>query len=197
MDVEGRATARDARGGRGVGSVADVVILNGGSSSGKSSIARCLQDALPSPWLRFSIDDLIDAMPDAMLNEHRGLQFGNDGSVRPGSAFRALESAWMHGIAEMARRGAGVIVDDAFVSGMDARDRWQASLDGVDVLWVGVFCDPDVAAARERERGDRIVGMAVSQAIAVHVGMTYDVTVDTSEASSESCARVVARRLAG
>ena len=175
----------------------DVVILNGGSSSGKSSIARCLQDALPSPWLRFSIDDLIDAMPKAMLREDSGLKLGSDGSVRPGRAFRALESAWMHGIAEMVRRGVRVIVDDAFVSGTDARDRWRASLEGVDVLWVGVYCDPDVVAARERERGDRIAGMATSQATAVHVGMTYDVTVDTSSASPESCARVIVRRLVG
>jgi chloramphenicol 3-O phosphotransferase len=103
----------------------------------------------------------------------------------------------MLGIAEMARRGARVIVEDAFVSGLDARDRWRASLEGLAVLWVGVFCDPAVAAARERARGDRVVGMAAAQAEAVHVGMTYDVTVDTSETSPARCARVVARRLAG
>lgn len=175
----------------------DVVILNGGSSSGKSSLARSLQAALPSPWLRFGIDDLIDAMPDAMLNGDGGIEFGSDGSVRPGDAFRALETTWMHGVAEMARRGASVIVEDAFVSGLDARDRWRASLEGLSVLWVGVFCDPTVATARERERGDRVAGMAAAQAEAVHVGMTYDVTVDTSVASPERCAQVVARRLAG
>lgn len=174
-----------------------VVVLNGGSSSGKSSMARCLQDALPSPWLRFSIDDLIGAMPEAMVQAEGGLELGSDGSVRPGDAFRALESAWMLGIAEMARRGARVIVEDAFVSGLDARDRWRASLEGLAVLWVGVFCDPAVAAARERARGDRVAGMAAAQAEAVHVGMTYDVTVDTSETSPARCARVVARRLAG
>nr|WP_246197456.1 chloramphenicol phosphotransferase CPT family protein [Cytobacillus depressus] len=35
----------------------DLIILNGGSSSGKSTIAKCLQNLLPRPWLRFSIDD--------------------------------------------------------------------------------------------------------------------------------------------
>lgn len=36
-----------------------VVVLNGGSSSGKSSIARCLQDQLASTWMALGVDDLI------------------------------------------------------------------------------------------------------------------------------------------
>lgn len=40
-----------------------VIVLNGGSSSGKSSLARALQEVLPEPWLRLGVDDLIDAMP--------------------------------------------------------------------------------------------------------------------------------------
>ena len=28
-----------------------VIVLNGGSSSGKSAIARCLQAILPQPWI--------------------------------------------------------------------------------------------------------------------------------------------------
>jgi len=38
-------------------------VLNGGSSSGKSGIARCLQAILPDPWLAFGVDTLIQAMP--------------------------------------------------------------------------------------------------------------------------------------
>ncbi|MGH3152740.1 MAG: phosphotransferase-like protein [Streptosporangiaceae bacterium] len=34
-----------------------VIVLNGGSSSGKTVIARCLQAILPRPWLRLSVDD--------------------------------------------------------------------------------------------------------------------------------------------
>src|SRR4029079_8988236 len=33
--------------------VTQVIVLNGGSSSGKSGIARCLQAILPDPWLAF------------------------------------------------------------------------------------------------------------------------------------------------
>jgi len=37
----------------------EVIVLNGVSSSGKTSIARCLQSMLTTPWLLLGIDDLI------------------------------------------------------------------------------------------------------------------------------------------
>ncbi|TYS86105.1 phosphotransferase-like protein [Rossellomorea aquimaris] len=173
----------------------DIIILNGGSSSGKTTIAKCLQNTSTASWLRFSIDDLIEAMPDAMLKKDSGIKLDEDGSVRPGTEFRALESAWRHGLGEMARRGARIIIDDVFLSGIEARKRWEISLDGLQVLWVGVMCDPTVAAVREREREDRIEGMAVSQAAAVHEGMQYDISVDTSKTSPEECARMIERKI--
>ena len=39
-----------------------VIVLNGGSSSGKSGIARCLQAVLPDTWLTFGTDTLVEAM---------------------------------------------------------------------------------------------------------------------------------------
>ncbi|MGM0853430.1 MAG: chloramphenicol phosphotransferase CPT family protein [Bacillota bacterium] len=173
----------------------DMIILNGGSSSGKTTIAKCLQNSSIVSWLRFSIDDLIEAMPDAMLKKDSGIKLGEDGSVSPGSEFRALESAWRHGMGEMARRGARIIIDDVFISGIEARKRWEISLDGLQVLWVGIMCDPTVATARERERGDRIEGMAVSQAATVHAGMDYDITVDTTKASPDDCALMIERKI--
>ena len=59
----------------------DVIILNGGSSSGKTTLAKHLQNSLSAPWLRFSIDDLVDALPHAMVDENGGITFGSDGSV--------------------------------------------------------------------------------------------------------------------
>ena len=36
-----------------------VIVLNGGSSSGKSAIVQCLQEILPDPWLSLSVDTLV------------------------------------------------------------------------------------------------------------------------------------------
>lgn len=173
----------------------NIIILNGGSSSGKTTLSKNLQNSLPEPWLRFSIDDLIESMPESMLQEDSGIKLGEDGSVSPGIKFQKLEAAWMHGIGEMARKGAKIIIDDVFLSGVEARKRWEFALEGQQVIWVGVFCDPDVAASREKERRDRIEGMALSQAKVVHEGMHYDISVDTSKNSPKECAQLINQRL--
>jgi chloramphenicol 3-O phosphotransferase len=63
-----------------------VIVLNGGSSSGKSTIARCLQDRLPSPWLVLGVDDLIGAMPRNAIAEGSRLALGAHGEVVTGPA---------------------------------------------------------------------------------------------------------------
>lgn len=95
----------------------------------------------------------------------------------------------------MARAGAGVIIDDVFLDGAVSQQRTSEHLEGLEVLWVGVHCAPDVAAARERARGDRPAGMAVGQAAAVHRGVVYDLVVDSSTASPEECASIIAARV--
>lgn len=165
-----------------------VIVLNGGSSSGKSGIVRCLQAVLPEPWLALGVDQLVDAMPAGQQN---GIEFTPDGGVNVGPEFRALEVAWMAGIAAMVREGAKVIIDDVFLSGAESQQRWREALDGLEVLWVGVRCDGEVAAGRELARGDRVSGMAASQADVVHEGVAYDLVVDTTRTESLAAAREI------
>lgn len=173
-----------------------VIVLNGGSSAGKSEIARSLQDVLSEPWLAFGVDTLIEAMPSGLLTAEAGIVFGSNGQVSPGPLFGRLEDAWMHGLAAMARAGARVIIDDVFLSGAKAQSRWRKALQGLDVLWVGVRCDVGVAEMREAARGERIPGMARSQALIVHADVFYDVEVDTTSETALDCARQIAARLA-
>ncbi|MFE9434100.1 chloramphenicol phosphotransferase CPT [Streptomyces sp. NPDC006640] len=174
-----------------------VIVLNGGSSSGKSGIARCLQAVLPDPWLALGTDTLVDAMPAAMRASDTGIDFAPDGEVIVGPEFRTLEAAWIEGIAAMARAGARIIVDEVFLGGPASQRRWHDALHDLPVLWIGVHCDATVAAGRELARGDRPIGMAASQANTVHRGVTYDVEIDTSHTESIECARVIAARVVG
>ena len=162
-----------------------MIVLNGGSSSGKSGIVRCLQAELPEPWLALGVDVLVDAIPA------RTIEFAPDGGVNVGSEFRTLELAWMAGVAAMVRQGARVIIDDVFLSGAASQQRWRDALDGLEVLWVGVRCDTEVAAGRELARGDRVAGMAASQAGVVHEGVVYDLVVDTTRTESLAAAREI------
>jgi chloramphenicol 3-O phosphotransferase len=52
-----------------------------------------------------------------------------------------------------------------------------------------------VAAGREVARGDRVPGMAASQAGLVHQGVRYDLEVDTTRAESLACAHDIAARV--
>ena len=170
-------------------------MLNGGSSSGKSGIVRCLQAVLPDPWLAFGVDTLIEAMPASMQTSDAGIEFTSDGQVNVGPQFRTLQAAWMEGVAAMVRAGARVVIDDVFLGGAASQQHWRKTLAGLDVLWVGVRCDSAVAAGREVARGDRIQGMAASQAEVVHRGVVYDLEVDTTHTESLVCAQTIAAHI--
>ncbi|MGW0117660.1 chloramphenicol phosphotransferase CPT [Streptomyces sp. NPDC003327] len=172
-----------------------VIVLNGGSSSGKSGIVRCLQEVLPGAWMAFGVDSFVDALPARMQASDDGIVFDADGGVSVGAEFRALEAAWTAGLVAMVRAGARIVVDDVFLGGAASQERWRKALDGLDVLWVGVRCDAAVAAGREVARGDRVRGMAVQQADLVHEGVVYDLEIDTARTESWDCARAVADRV--
>lgn len=172
-----------------------VIVLNGGSSSGKSSIARCLQEVLPGPWLSLGVDDLIEALPPSLTGSGAGITFGQHGEVAVDDRYREAEAAWMTGVAAMARAGARIIFDDVFLGGGASQQRVRGYLAGLEVLWAGVRCDAGIASGREAARGDRVTGMAASQAEIVHQGVVYDVEVDTGHARPLDCAMVIAARV--
>ena len=175
-----------------------VIVLNGGSSSGKSSIATCLQRRLEGTWLTLGIDDLIRAMSHGPADTTAGgtLEFTSDGSVVVGAAFRRAETGWSEGLAAMARAGTDLIIDEVFLGGGESQARLRTALMGLSVVWVGVQCQPVVAEARELQRADRNIGMARHQAERVHRGVEYDVVVDTSETAPDDCAAAIVAWLA-
>jgi chloramphenicol 3-O phosphotransferase len=173
----------------------EVIVLNGGSSSGKSSLATCLQAQLDGTWLVLGIDDLIRALSHGPLDTSAGgtLDITPEGSVVVGDAFRAAELAWYEGLAAMARAGTGLIIDEVFLGGGASQARLRTALQGLAVLWVGVRCNAAVSAARELQRADRHIGMARDQADRVHRGVRYDMVVETDDAAPDDCAGAIVR----
>lgn len=70
----------------------------------------------------------------------------------------------------MAQAGARNIVDEVLLGGAASHQRWKKALSALRVLWIGVRRDSAVTAGREIARGDRVTGMAASQAEVVHQG---------------------------
>ena len=75
------------------------------------------------------------------------------------------------------RAGNNMIVDDVLLPA--ELDEYRELLAPFHLSVVGVFAPLEVLEQRERERGDRMVGLARWQHRRVHDGVTYDFTVDT------------------
>lgn len=189
----------------------EVIVLNGASSSGKTTLAVALQDVVDGTWLIFGIDTLISAIPLKLLDLHEdatigarprqhevregGISFDADGEITVGTEFQRLEAAWLKGLASIAATGTRLILDEVFLDGAQSQARLRQSLAGRNVAWVGVMCDADVAARRERDRGDRVVGGFERQAKRVHEGVHYDLVVDTSSQPPDEIAQQIAEHI--
>ena len=97
-------------------------------------------------------------------------------------------------VAALAAEGNDLIVDDVMLE--DELADYRRLLSDFDVSVVGVYASLDVLEARERQRGDRMIGLARGQFDLVHKGKDYDFTVDTSTATAMDCAKAIKACLA-
>src|SRR5690606_37269056 len=94
------------------GTHAQVIVLNGGSSSGKSSIARALQELLPGIWLTFGVDTLIEALPGRGDSMKSGISYHPGGAVTVTEEYTQLEDAWYSALQALSKAGANIILDE-------------------------------------------------------------------------------------
>jgi len=167
-----------------------VIVLNGGSSAGKTTLGRRLQSAFPDTWLLLGIDLLIWTLPPEMINDANGLSV-HDGVINRGDLFMSLYGGFQTAVGALARSGVNVLLDDLTLEGVADQQRWNDALQGLDVLWVGVRCAPAIAAEREVKRQTRLPGIARHQAESVHLGVRYDVEVDTGVLNPREAISVV------
>jgi len=165
-----------------------VLVLNGTSSAGKSSLAQALQGALSEPHLHVALD-AFRAMepPDYWL----GLD-------------TATTLRWVAGlcgamhatVAAFAQSGQHVIFDTA-LDRVSVVQSLHADLGHLGFSLIGVHCALDELERRETARGDRPSGLARRQFATIHAGRTYDFSVDTTRASATACAAEIAAWLEG
>ena len=183
-----------------------VVILNGTSSAGKSTILQMFCAARASVgdlWIPIGTDDFNAKLPEQWFSagDFEG-PYCRDGvrlepaaggvQVRVGDVGRRLQSAYHRTVAAVAKVGFNVVVDDVAIDQADVLD-WEEALDGLRVDWVAVRCDALVAQAREQARRDRYPGLALGLSEIVHRYAQYDLELDTTQSGPEdSCARLIA-----
>ena len=182
-----------------------VIVLNGTSSAGKSTLIRALQPRLDGAWLGVGIDTVVFSLPRAYLNPPLWGEVFRYVPAEPGSAapFRIetgelglrLIDGLHRMVGALADAGLSVIVDHVLLEPGWLPDL-AATLAGHDVLFVGVRCPLEVVIERERDRKDRTIGQAAAQFDAVHRAGGYDLEVDTSLLSADEAAVVVADAVA-
>jgi chloramphenicol 3-O phosphotransferase len=156
-----------------------IILLNGTSSSGKTTLALELQRTLPSPWMFLSADAVLGGFPfdhpECKLDE----------------VWRPLGRLFYDTVARFCDAGFDVIAEQVF------QDRRQLD-DAVhrlarhQVWFVGVRCDVNEAERRENARADGTpLGTARKQADLVHCDRVYDIEVDTSAIAPKQAARSV------
>ncbi|MFF0264522.1 chloramphenicol phosphotransferase CPT family protein [Kribbella sp. NPDC004536] len=160
-----------------------VILLNGTSSSGKSTIAGELMKSLDGVWYDLKIDH---------FHRARARREWTDETFLP--VFQRTVLGFHRAVAGMASAGNDVIVDHIL------GERWRLDdcltvLDGLPVLFVGVQCSLPELERRERDRGNRTIGLAAVQFPLVHAHGVYDVEVDSEELSPAECAAAIDARL--
>lgn len=161
-----------------------IILLNGASSSGKSTLARCLQAELSEPFWHYSIDHLLSA------------------SILPQDRISAGEFPWSNlrqsffegfhlSLPAFARAGNNLIVEH-IVESAEWMDRLVLLLEGVDVFLVGVHCPLDELERREQARGDRRLGDARKDFETTHTFCSYDFEVSGMEPPEQNAQAIIA-----
>ena len=154
-----------------------IILLNGTSSSGKSTLAQALRLELEPQFHFYASDQLADE------------------GFRP--LDKAARFAWRQAFFDGFHRSipafAGVGLDlliEHIVEEKDWADQLQALLSPFDVFWVGVHAPVAEIERREQLRGNRQQGEGLYH-LKTHQFCTYNVEVDTTTPMSENVTTIV------
>jgi chloramphenicol 3-O phosphotransferase len=193
-----------------------VIVVNGPSSAGKSTLARGLQSRVDHPYLVTGFDDFIFmSAPRYYRGADTGRQdewdaFTGQGvemvvttsrggspvaTARFGAVFQRILDGMAPAVRALVDQGNDVIFDHVLHDAA-AQGSMVAAFAGLDVLMVGVTCDVAILEERERIRGDRVLGRARGLAQVVHGFCDYDVMVDTGAQDPDACVSAVLDALA-
>lgn len=158
----------------------NIIVLNGTSSSGKTTLAREIQSKNSDIYLLCSLDAFWDMTPL---------------EVPAGSFnFPNMKLALAKSVKALAETGHNVVVDIIF-SGKKTYGELKGELADFNMKLIKVDCPLEELNKRELARGDRKLGLAASQIETVHKGVVYDLTVDTSKKTPSECSVEIIKAL--
>ena len=152
-----------------------VVVLNGPSSVGKSSLMRAFADRSRTPYACFD-EPWLGRLPGEYLAWPETLGPAVDGLLA--------------GIAAAAELGNQFIVSAAGIS----QARFRAALVDVPAVYVGLDASLDELVRRQRRQIDKFGGLA-EESVGIHAGWAYDLRIDTEAQTPDRAAAVLAQHV--
>ena len=156
---------------------ARIILLNGTSSAGKSTLAKALRPMLPGTFCYFASDQLAD-------QDFRPVDTDARWHGRP-----AFFEGFHRSIAAFASAGLDLLVEHIVEEASWAKDLDEL-LRPFDLFKVGVQVPLGLLKQRERSRGNRTLGEA-EEHLKTHAYCTYDLEVENIGSSA-----LVARQVA-
>ncbi len=184
-----------------------VIIINGASAVGKSSIVKAFQAKQTTPWLSTGIDNLFARiLPQKFYLETKqkdSLAMHNNApedrkatlcTVKIGPEAQAVIKGMHRAIAAYAHVGNNVIVDY-----IKYDDTWipdlKESLQGINVIWIGIDASLASIEQREKTRGTSPSGHARSHYDTVHINMPYNFMINTDSLTAEQTADLIIKKI--
>ena len=181
-----------------------VVLLVGPSCAGKSTLARALQAASPTPFLGLSLDGLFAGVPDRWGGQgdlaHEGFRYdwirggpGQPGAVRKiacGAVGRRMLRGLHRSVAIHAALGTDVVVDDMLLDAGTLAD-WAEALAATPTFLVRLTAPLKDLIRREQARTLHPTPGLTEGHYALHEALAADLVIDTSIVSPEAAAGMI------
>jgi chloramphenicol 3-O phosphotransferase len=161
-----------------------IILLNGASSAGKSTLAAALQARLEQPFWHYSIDHLRAArvLPSSRIDT---------GEFNWADMREQFFAGFHATIPALAAAGNNLLVEH-IVENADWMARLLGLLRGFDVFFVGLHCPLEELQRRERERGDRRIGEAQADYETTHTFCLYDLEITSLAPVEVNVSRIIA-----
>ena len=160
-----------------------IIVLNGVSSSGKTTLAKEIQDAFDETYMRLSIDDFIKMMPPKMIKTDLE------------NTVYKCQTIMLQIITRLSDAGINVVVDNIMLTYFQTLKQYISALHDYPVLLVKVDCPPHELRRRETDRGDRAIGQGESQIDDLEPKTMYDITINTFTNTISECVKLIEKKL--
>lgn len=181
-----------------------IILLNGASSSGKSTIAKELQSLFEDPHMHLGIDTVFTMIPPkckcrypSRLQAFTWIPMHKKTAevcITVAPLGHKIMSGFHRACATLCDSGLNLIIDHVLLDPAWSKECCEL-FSPFEFHFVGVLCPIEILEKRETERGDRQIGLARFTALHVHKGNIYDVLVNTKGTSPEACAKKIIQHI--